>query len=609
MIFTNHHHTQFSLVLALFSALIGLLLATDAAARPRPAMAEAAFEPISRKYAQLGGSRGFLGEPTSITRTAPDGVGKYRHFAGGSIYWHPTTGAHEVHGAIRAHWQRLGAEGSSLGYPLTDELPTPEGKGRFNDYQHGSIVFFPGVGARVYRSHNWAVPSGGLGQGDAPLSMGSDVQWPSPVIPVCWENPAQTNNMERAWVQAKIAATWEAASVADFVGWGACGDASRGVRIRIEDSGDAPHTQGLGRKLDRKENGMSLNFTFGHWNKGCAQPDDERRGCIEKIAVHEFGHALGFAHEQNRTDAPFNCQTMHQGSDAAVYLTPYDLYSVMNYCNPMWSGDGNLSPGDIQGVRAVYGNPLGTAVTNSTGRLAFYDKSPDSASEPYCLFGIQGSDLVDFTQYKECPNDEARAMKLLNVPAGFVITLADHPRGQRDDDWVSISIKRDINEKVIAGFEHSFEDADVKVVYHRNNGLDGKVSQVVVTTLPASPVIDFFEGNWATQNLVCSVLLDGFIFRSGAEKHLNFKDEHVPCDNDEARSLVLRDVPAGITFRLYDHPDGHTSDDWVEITTRRFVSRKEIGTFQSSFSDADVTIIFYRHNGLDGKVSRFEFVP
>lgn len=35
---------------------------------------------------------------------APDGIGHYRHYAGGSIYWSPATGVHESHGAIRALW-------------------------------------------------------------------------------------------------------------------------------------------------------------------------------------------------------------------------------------------------------------------------------------------------------------------------------------------------------------------------------------------------------------------------------------------------------------------------------------------------------------------------
>jgi hypothetical protein len=58
------------------------------------------------------------------------------------------TGAHEVHGDIRAKWQELGSERSVVGYPTTDETPTGDSLGgRFNHFQHGSIYWTPGTGA------------------------------------------------------------------------------------------------------------------------------------------------------------------------------------------------------------------------------------------------------------------------------------------------------------------------------------------------------------------------------------------------------------------------------------------------------------------------------
>ncbi|HEX2057471.1 MAG TPA: galactose oxidase-like domain-containing protein [Actinomycetota bacterium] len=107
---------------------------------------------IDDKYASLGGSSGFLGNPVSPEQATPDGAGRFRHYQGGSIYWHPATAAHEVHGAIRAKWQSLGWETSFLGYPLTDETTTPDGVGRFNHFQGAtvggaSIYWHPSTGA------------------------------------------------------------------------------------------------------------------------------------------------------------------------------------------------------------------------------------------------------------------------------------------------------------------------------------------------------------------------------------------------------------------------------------------------------------------------------
>lgn len=56
----------------------------------------------------------------------PDGVGRFNHFQGGSISWTPRTGANEVHGLIRAKWESMGWERSRLGYPTSDERPGPK---------------------------------------------------------------------------------------------------------------------------------------------------------------------------------------------------------------------------------------------------------------------------------------------------------------------------------------------------------------------------------------------------------------------------------------------------------------------------------------------------
>jgi len=75
--------------------------------------------------------------------------------------------------------------------------------------------------------------------------------------------------------------------------------------------------------------------------------------CVETIAIHEFGHALGFSHEQNRPDTPSWCN-QEQGTDGDWAIGIWDLDSVMNYCNPLWNGDGQLSVTDIRAVQEIY---------------------------------------------------------------------------------------------------------------------------------------------------------------------------------------------------------------------------------------------------------------
>ena len=102
---------------------------------------------IEAKYHQLGGCGSFLRRPITNEMTTPDKVGRYNVFENGSIYWTPSTGAHEVHGLIRDKWRDLGWEAGVLGYPIKDEIPTPDGAGRFSVFQRGSIYWSPATGA------------------------------------------------------------------------------------------------------------------------------------------------------------------------------------------------------------------------------------------------------------------------------------------------------------------------------------------------------------------------------------------------------------------------------------------------------------------------------
>jgi uncharacterized protein with LGFP repeats len=112
---------------------------------------------IQAKWAAVGWERSALGYPTTDESRTPDGVGRFNHFQagpiGGSIYWTQATGAHQVHGSIRAEWAALGWEQSPLGYPVTDETGTPDQIGRFNHFQAGSIYWTLATGAHEVHGH------------------------------------------------------------------------------------------------------------------------------------------------------------------------------------------------------------------------------------------------------------------------------------------------------------------------------------------------------------------------------------------------------------------------------------------------------------------------
>jgi uncharacterized protein with LGFP repeats len=103
---------------------------------------------IDDKYLMLGGAQGFLGQPTSPELRTPNGLGSYRHYQGGSIYWnHSFPVAFEVHGFIRDKWASLGWENSFLGFPVTDELSVAGGRGRANTFEGGAIAWTPNTEA------------------------------------------------------------------------------------------------------------------------------------------------------------------------------------------------------------------------------------------------------------------------------------------------------------------------------------------------------------------------------------------------------------------------------------------------------------------------------
>ena len=59
----------------------------------------------------------------------------------------------------------------------------------------------------------------------------------------------------------------------------------------LSTSGATSHRDYDGRPTVVRD-GMVLNFTFRNWGRSCQAG---RKACIELIAVHEFGHAIGYA--------------------------------------------------------------------------------------------------------------------------------------------------------------------------------------------------------------------------------------------------------------------------------------------------------------------------
>lgn len=105
------------------------------------------FGAIREYHLKIGGGRSVVGAPVSDETPTADGRGRFNQMQNGYIYWSPATGAHEIYGNILLHWQGLGAEKSWLGYPISGEIDTPGG--RLNSFENGQIIWKNGVASAI----------------------------------------------------------------------------------------------------------------------------------------------------------------------------------------------------------------------------------------------------------------------------------------------------------------------------------------------------------------------------------------------------------------------------------------------------------------------------
>lgn len=135
------------------------------------------------KWGDHGYETGFLKYPKTDEIVLSDGVSRRQEFQGGHIYWSPLTGAHSIQGLIYDKWQAFGAEQGVLRFPTSDEIVAPDGKGRFTTFEGGSIYWHPSTGAHVvsgdildqwadagYERSEYGYPTGEAVAGDEPNS-------------------------------------------------------------------------------------------------------------------------------------------------------------------------------------------------------------------------------------------------------------------------------------------------------------------------------------------------------------------------------------------------------------------------------------------------------
>ena len=248
------------------------------------------------------------------------------------------------------------------------------------------------------------------------------------------------------------------------------------------------------------------------------------------------------------------------------------------------------------------GDGFAYAAALSQGGFYFYEKNnTDTTGDTVCVLP-NSKDWDISLKSTGCENDEARSLKVRGVKAGTRLTLFDSASGNRQDDYAIIVIKKDadLGGFSIPSFEQEVDNADYRLVFSRNNGLDGKVSRIKIERSPPDDYSDsavvLYEGNNATQNIVCSISLAG-------NDRFNFGGD---CDNDEARSLRVLKAKAGSSLTLYGNKDYKTNQGWAYIYfTKDILAPTVIPSFERTISDSAGWMVFREGGGdqLDGKVS------
>ena len=281
------------------------------------------------------------------------------------------------------------------------------------------------------------------------------------IIPLCWFTPGYKNEkaifqdaIKRTWVKAaNLKVSWrEGCPTTGFTSY---------VKVQIGkhtqvadqngnlyyDHSTDGQTRGLGMNTLSKPNEIpsdpfsGAGMTFWMEDNGGSLKRIPR---MEYIAVHEFGHVLGFQHEQDRPEAEARDCPGSTSVPGGIVLGLYDPESIMNYCGEHGNNSGTLSEGDIANVRDLYGFPIGTGTF-------FADLNGDKLGDAIAvngeaIYGLlsDGSKLTNWGAWTAAPfygyretlfadiNGDGRADAIAINNAAIFTMLSD---GERFTNW------------------------------------------------------------------------------------------------------------------------------------------------------------------------------
>jgi uncharacterized protein with LGFP repeats len=94
-------------------------------------------------WVSLGRETGPLGYPMHDVVRRADGKGWYQQFQHGAICDSTSTVTTSVRGAAFTVWASLGRESGQLGYPTQEQVLRPDGRSWYQQFQHGAVCDSP----------------------------------------------------------------------------------------------------------------------------------------------------------------------------------------------------------------------------------------------------------------------------------------------------------------------------------------------------------------------------------------------------------------------------------------------------------------------------------